>query len=176
LLRQREAPSHYLIGQHPRLRFFKDAAAAQSSPIRNSARALQRSGRSRRQTDYDFYPPERAERYRLMTSATERGETRIREETIGQEPNAIVLAPRRCRSKTKVARRDRADPAGFDITDRKRAAQEPPRAIRRRPHAFQIAATWWNVSHDLRTPISAILGFCQMPAGGNLWFAAGATG
>ncbi len=166
LLRQREREAVTLLDSIPAYAFFKDAAGRYIIANQKFCEALHRTREEvAGKTDYDFYSPERAERYRVDDFyVTESGEIReVSEETIGQEPNAIVLATK------KVPLKDEHDQVigliglAFDITDRKRAAQElavaRDQALAALRFKSQLLA---NVSHDLRTPISAILGFSEM--------------
>ncbi len=166
LLRQREREAITLLDSIPAYAFFKDAAGRYVVANQKFCETLQRTREEvAGKTDYDFYPPERAERYRIDDFyVTERGETyEVSEETIGQEPNAIVLATKKVPLKDESGQAIGLIGLAFDITDRKRAAQElavaRDQALAALRFKSQLLA---NVSHDLRTPIGAILGFAEM--------------
>ncbi|CAG0931143.1 two-component system, sensor histidine kinase [Thermoflexales bacterium] len=166
LLRQREREAITLLDSIPAFAFFKDTAGRYVVANQKFCEALQRTREEVvGKTDYDFYPPERAERYRVDDFyVTERGETHeVSEETIGQEPNAIVLATKKVPLKDESGQAIGLIGLAFDITERKRAAQElavaRDQALAALRFKSQLLA---NVSHDLRTPISAILGFAEM--------------
>ena len=166
LLRQREREAITLLDSIPAFAFFKDAAGHYVVANQRFCEALQQTRASvAGKTDYDFYPQERAERYRAEdVYVMESGKTHeVSEETIGQEPNAIVLATKKVPLKDENGQVLGLIGLAFDITDRKHAAQElavaRDQALAALRFKSQLLA---NVSHDLRTPISAILGFAEM--------------
>ncbi|HSD84222.1 MAG TPA: CHASE4 domain-containing protein, partial [Anaerolineae bacterium] len=166
LLRQREREAITLLDSIPAFAFFKDAVGRYVVANQQFCEALHHTREEvAGKTDYDFYPRERAERYRVddifvMEHGAER---EVSEETIGQEPNAIVLATKKVPLKDEHGQVIGLIGLAFDITDRKRAAQElavaRDQALTALRFKSQLLA---NVSHDLRTPISAILGFAEM--------------
>jgi PAS domain S-box-containing protein len=166
LLRQREREAITLLDSIPAYAFFKDATGHYVVANQKFCEALHHTREEvSGKTDYDFYPPERAERYRADdVYVMEQGETcEVGEETIGQEPNAIVLATNKVPLKDEHGQVIGLIGLAFDITDRKRTAQElavaRDQALAALRFKSQLLA---NVSHDLRTPIGAILGFAEM--------------
>lgn len=166
LLSQRERESLTLLDSIPAYAFFKDAAGHYVVANQRFCEALKHTREEvTGKTDYDFYPRERAERYRADdVYVMEHGQIHeVSEETIGQGANAVVLATK------KVPLTDgRGQVIGliglaFDITERKHIMQElavaRDQAVAALKFKSQLLA---NVSHDLRTPISAILGFAEM--------------
>ncbi len=165
-LRQREREAITLLDSIPAFAFFKDAAGHYVVANQKFCEALHHTrAEVAGKTDYDFYPPDRAERYRADdVYVMEHGETReVSEETIGQGPNAIVLATKKVPLKDEHGQVIGLIGLAFDITERKRTAQElavaRDQALAALRFKSQLLA---NVSHDLRTPISAILGYAEM--------------
>jgi PAS domain S-box-containing protein len=166
LLRQREREALTLLDSLPAYAFFKDAQGRYVAANQEFCAALHCPREAiGGKTDYDFYPPERADRYRADDAyVMEHGETReVAEETIGSGPDAIVLATKKVPLKD-----DRGQVIGliglaFDVTDRRRAAQDLALARDQAVDALRFKSQLLaHVSHDLRTPISAILGYTEM--------------
>jgi PAS domain S-box-containing protein len=166
LLRQREREAITLLDTIPAYAFFKDATGHYVVANQKFCDALHHTREEvTGKTDYDFYPPERAQRYQaddkfVMEHAAAR---EVREETIGAEPNAVVLATHKVPLKDEHGQVIGLIGLSFDITERKRTAQElavaRDQALAALRFKSQLLA---NVSHDLRTPIGAILGFAEM--------------
>ncbi len=166
LLRQREREAITLLDTIPAYAFFKDATGHYILANQKFCEALHHTREEiTGKTDYDFYPLERAERYRaddtfVMAHDAAR---EVREETIGVEPNAVVLATHKVPLKDEHGQVIGLIGLSFDITERKRTAQElavaRDQALAALRFKSQLLA---NVSHDLRTPIGAILGFAEM--------------
>ncbi len=166
LLRQREREAITLLDSLPAYAFLKDAQGRYVAANQRFCEALHRSREEiAGKTDFDLYPPELAKRYQVDDAdVMAHGEIReVGEETIGSGPDAIVLATQKVPLKD-----DRDQVIGliglvFDVTDRKRAAQElavaRDQAVEASRFKSQLLA---HVSHDLRTPINAILGYTEM--------------
>ncbi len=165
-LSQREREAITLLDSIPAYAFFKDADGHYIVTNQRFCDALHRTREEvAGKTDYDFYSPERAERYRGDDFyVTERGETHeVGEDTIGQEPNAIVLATKKVPLKDESGQVIGLIGLAFDITDRKRTAQELAVARDQALEALRFRSQLLaHVSHDLRTPINAILGYTEM--------------
>jgi PAS domain S-box-containing protein len=166
LLNQREREAITLLDSIPAFAFFKNAAGHYVVANQKFCEALNHTREEvAGKTDYDFYPAERAERYRADdVFVMEHGEIReVSEETVGREPNAVVLATKKVPLKDERGQVIGLIGLAFDITERKRIAQElaiaRDQAVTALKFKSQLLA---NVSHDLRTPISAILGFAEM--------------
>ena len=166
LLSQREREAITLLDSIPAYAFFKDANGHYVLVNQRFCDALNHArAEVTGKTDYDFYPPDRAEHYRADDVAVmESGETReVREETIGSGENAIVLATFKVPLKNEAGKVTGLIGLSFDITDRKRAAQELAVARDQAVEALRFKSQLLaHVSHDLRTPINAILGFAEM--------------
>lgn len=161
---QREAIT--LVDSIPAYAFFKDAAGRFILANQRFCAALRLSREEvAGKTDYDLYPAERAARYRADdVYVMERGETReVAEETVGSGASAVVLATLKVPLKDETGKVIGLIGLAFDITDRKRAAQELAVARDQALEALRFKSQLLaHVSHDLRTPISAILGFAEM--------------
>jgi PAS domain S-box-containing protein len=166
LLRQREREALTLLDSLPAYAFFKDAHGYYVAANQRFCEALHRTREAiAGKTDRDFYSPERAERYQADDAfVMERGEVReVGEETIGSGPDAIVLATKKVPVKDDVGRVIGLIGLAFDVTDRKRAAQELAVARDQAVEALRFKSQLLaHVSHDLRTPINAILGYAEM--------------
>jgi PAS domain S-box-containing protein len=165
-LSQREREAITLLDSIPAYAFFKDAGGRYIVANQKFCDALHRTrAEVTGKTDYDLYPPERAERYRADDlSVTLQGETReVGEETIGEGPDAIVLATKKVPLFNERGQVIGLIGLAFDITDRKRSAQELAEARDEALAALRFKSQLLaNVSHDLRTPIGAIMGFAEM--------------
>jgi len=166
LLRQREREAITLLDSLPAFAFFKDAHGHYVAANQRFCEALHHTREAiAGKTDRDFYPPERAERYQADDAfVMERGETReVAEETIGSGPDAVVLATKKVPLKDDHGQVIGLIGLAFDVTDRRRAAQElalaRDQAVEASRFKSQLLA---HVSHDLRTPINAILGYTEM--------------
>ena len=166
LLRQREREALTLLDSLPAYAFFKDAQGRYVTANQEFCATLHCTREAiNGQTDYDFYPPERAEQYRADDAyVMEYGETReVDEETIGSGPDVIVLATKKVPLKDDHGQVIGLIGLAFDVTDRRRAAQEAARARDQAVEALRFKSQLLaHVSHDLRTPINAILGYTEM--------------
>ncbi len=166
LLRQREREAITLLDSIPAYAFFKDAQGHYVAANQHFCDALHCTRDAIvGKTDRDFYSPERAERYQADDAfVMERGEIReVGEETIGSGPDAIVLATKKVPLKDESGQVIGLIGLAFDVTDRKRAAQELAVARDQAVEALRFKSQLLaHVSHDLRTPINAILGYTEM--------------
>jgi PAS domain S-box-containing protein len=165
-LSQREREAITLLDSIPAYAFLKDAAGRYVMANQKFCDALHHTREEvAGKTDYNFYSPERAERYRADDlSVTLQGQTReVSEETIGEGPDAVVLATRKVPLFNEHGQVIGLIGLAFDITDRIRAAQELAEARDEALAAVRFKSQLLsNVSHDLRTPIGAIMGFAEM--------------
>jgi PAS domain S-box-containing protein len=165
-LRQREREALTLLDSMPAYAFFKDAQGCYVTANQEFCATLHRTREAiSGKTDYDFYPPDRAERYRADDAyVMEHGETReFAEETIGSGPDAIVLATKKVPLKDERSQVIGLIGLAFDVTERRRAAQELALARDQALEALRFKSQLLtHVSHDLRTPINAILGYTEM--------------
>jgi len=166
LLRQREREALTLLDSLPAYAFFKDAQGRYVAANQEFCAALHCPREAiGGKTDYDFYPRERAERYRADDAyVMQHGETReVAEETIGSGPDAVVLATKKVPLKDEQGQVIGLIGLAFDVTDRRRAAQEIAQARDQALEALRFKSQLLaHVSHDLRTPINAILGYTEM--------------
>jgi hypothetical protein len=166
LLSQREREAITLLDSIPAYAFFKDTASRYILVNQRFCQALHHTREEvTGKTDDDFYPLERAARYRADdVLVMESGEMReMGEETVGTGENAVVLATFKVPLKNEAGEVTGLIGLSFDITDRKRAAQELAVARDQALEALRFKSQLLaHVSHDLRTPINAILGFTEM--------------
>jgi PAS domain S-box-containing protein len=166
LLRQREREALTLLDSMPAYAFFKDAQGRYVTANQEFCAIIHCTRETiPGKTDYDFYPPDRAEQYRADdVYVMEHGETReAAEETIGRGPDAVVLATKKVPLKDEHGRVIGLIGLVFDVTERRRASQELALARDQALEALRFKSQLLaHVSHDLRTPINAILGYTEM--------------
>jgi PAS domain S-box-containing protein len=166
LVRQRRQEAITLLDSIPAYAFFKDASGAYVTANRKFCDAI---GCARDEiqgkTDYDFYPRELAEMYRADDSRVmAKGEmVDVGEEEKVEGQNQVTIATRKVPVKDENGQVVGLIGLVFDVTERKRAAEALALARDQALETLRLKSQLLaNVSHDLRTPINAILGYSEM--------------